>query len=110
MANLEWYVYIEDINNRRIEKFNIFNHSGIQEDLKKIRKIKDYDEFCKKLKNSLMYYYWSKCEWEVIISDWPPAKQDPIEVKVDVFDQIMLNADVFYKYTWNTLHPRNRIP
>ncbi len=107
---LEWYVYCEDLNGNSIKKFNIFNHYGVMEDLKKLdKKIKDYDEFCKKFNTTLMYYYWSKCEWEVIISDWPPSKRDPKEIKVDVYDQIMLNKDIFFKYVWNTIHPKKQI-
>ena len=27
-----------------------------------------------------MYYYWAKCEWEVIISAWPPNENAKKEI------------------------------
>ena len=47
-----------------------------------------------------MYYFWSKCEWEIILSDWPPSDTFCKE-KIDVFDQVMLNWDIFVDYIWN---------
>ena len=40
-----------------------------------------------------MYYFWSKCEWEVLISPWVGGNDE--EIKVDVAWQIMNNWDVF---------------
>ena len=56
---------------------------------------------------SLFYYYRSKCEWEVIVSSWPPSDRVP-ERKVDVYDQVMLNWDVFIGYVWEQAHARKR--
>lgn len=42
-----------------------------------------------------MYYYWSKCEWEVIISAWPP--RDGSDKKIDVYSQLKANWDLFKK-------------
>lgn len=47
-----------------------------------------------------MYYFWSKCEWEIILSDFPPSKKFQ-EKKVDVYEQVMLNWDIFINYVWN---------
>jgi hypothetical protein len=38
-----------------------------------------------------MYMYWSRCEWEIIISDWPNQQ---VQKKVDVHQQIMMNIEV----------------
>jgi hypothetical protein len=35
--------------------------------------------------------YWSRCEWEIIISDWPNQQ---VQKKVDVHQQIMMNIEV----------------
>ena len=99
---LEWYVYREDINNRVIVKFNVFNHWRFMEELKKAaRKYRnrERDLFEERLRHILMYYYWSKCEWEIILSDWPPSPTFN-DLKVDVFDQIMLNWRPFCDYVW----------
>lgn len=44
-------------------------------------------------------YYWSKCEWEIILSHWPPRKNAQ-ELKIDVYDQVMLNWPIFCDYIW----------
>ena len=31
------------------------------------------------------------------------------EMKIDVYDQIMVNKDAFLEYVWNTIHPRKQI-
>ena len=78
-----------------------------------------------------MYYFWSKCEWEVVITDWPthitveeieelneelsryearwhrkPYSLNvglPVQKKVSVYDQVMMNWDIFVEYVWNEL-------
>ena len=107
--DMEWFVYIEDFNKRKITKYNIFNHSGFMEDLRKnYKKNKnDYDEFCTKLRRSLMYYFWGKCEWETIISPWV-LRDLAKERKIDVYDQVMQNWNVFKDYVWNMCHERKK--
>ena len=98
---LEWYVYYHSWNEDKIEPFNVFDHGSFLEDCKKNAKknIHDYDAFCEQLRRDAMYYYWSKCEWEIIIAPWIPRKED-IDIKIDVYDQLRLNWEAFCKYTW----------
>ena len=99
---LIWNVYIQDFNNKCIKTYNIFDHYGFKQDLVKL-----YDEFKEDKINflynvdlSLKYYYWSKCEWEIILSDWPPSKKFN-EMKLDVYSQIKNNWHIFSEYIWN---------
>lgn len=46
-----------------------------------------------------MYYFWSKCEWEVLVTPWISPRESE-KKKVDVCWQIMNNWDVFVDYTW----------
>ena len=98
---LEWNVYISDFNGKKIDTYNIFESSGLELDCKKnYKKNKDdRDAFLERLRKDLMYWYWSKCEWEIILSHWPPRK-DAREEKIDVYDQIMLNWKLFGDYVW----------
>ena len=99
---LEWNVYVSDFNAKMIKTHNVFDNRGLMDDLKAAaRKYRDRerDQFEEEMRRYLMYYYWSKCEWEVIISHWPP-RQDARDVKIDVYDQVMLNWDVFREYVW----------
>jgi hypothetical protein len=110
MRKLKWYVLVENFNHKTIEKFNIFDHYRFMEDLtKNYKKNKnDFAAFSSQLESDLRYYYWSKCEWEVIVSSWPPAKKEPIETKIDVYDQIKLNWDKFVNYTWEQCHAKRK--
>ena len=95
---MEWNVYNYSINSRKIELFNIFKHGGFYHDIEKyLKKYKDKDEFADKLKSSLMYYFWSRAEYELIIeitednriflSPWCGCNE-PEKVKIDVTDDI----------------------
>ena len=108
MKDMVWNVYVESFNQKEIVPYNIFTHYGFNEDVKKIyKKYKnDFETFSEEVKTSLMYYFWSKCEWEIILSDWPSSPTSPIEKKVDVYDQVMLNWDIFIQYVWTQAHAR----
>ena len=98
---LEWNVYIGDFNGKRMETYNVFNNGGVVEDCRKAYKKHkdDKDAFLENVRRSLMYYYWSKCEWEIILSLWPP-RENQQAMKIDVYDQIMLNWPIFSEYVW----------
>ena len=98
---LEWNVYVGNFNAKKIETHNVFRHTRFTEDCRAAaKKFKDDKAaFAEEVRHSLMYYYWSKCEWEVIISHWPPANGFD-DSKVDVYSQVMLNWDRFIDYLW----------
>lgn len=99
---LKWNVIIGNFNHKEIETYNIFNHYYFKEDCDKAWKNNkyDFDAFSKEVKRSLMYYFWSKCEWEVIVSHWPPSERFE-DKKIDVYEQVIMNWDVFIVYLWN---------
>lgn len=100
VKRMELGIYV-DSNSRSIETFNIFEHGSFREYVKKAaRKVQSKEEFAMQLRREVMYYFWSKCEWEVLISPWVGGNDDE-EIKVDVAWQIMNNWDVFVDYTWN---------
>lgn len=105
---LVWNVFYEDFNARRIVTYNIFNHGGFYDDCCKAAKLKTKEEFEEAVKRSMRYYYWSKCEWEIILTAWPPRENFHDE-KIDVYDQVMMNWDVFIDHLWENrgaLHAR----
>lgn len=124
IENLVWNVYTHNFNTNNIEVHNIFNHSALLNKIKELtKKYKDNkEEFEKELKSWIMYYYWSKCEWEVIITSFPAyiekEELDRLDKevvkyrtsinlysgkKIDVYDQIELNWDIFFNYVWATI-------
>ena len=101
--SLVWNVYYEDFNRRCISTYNIFKHTGFYEDCQKAAKQATKDGFREAVRRSLMYYFWSKCEWEIILTCWPPKREDRSfeDEKIDVYDQVMLNFDRFIDYLWS---------
>lgn len=98
---MKWNVYIYDINQQKMADFNIFDHGNFVEYVKKaIMKFKNKEVFANQLKSELMYYFWSKSQYEIIISPWCGNKK-PCDVKIDVFDQVMMNFDIFVDYVWD---------
>jgi hypothetical protein len=129
--NLAYYVYIENINKRKIEKYNVLNDGIINEILERTKNFKDKISFSEEVEHIIMYHYWSRSEWEIILTDWPPhMKTDELpklntEVekyqkdygrepysltinlstaeKIDVYDQVMMNWNIFIDYIWENL-------
>lgn len=101
---MEWNVYYHDVNRRQITTFNIFQHysfkEDVQEHLRKYRKYTDKSEFAEALKNSLLYFFWSKAEYEVLVSPWVGGDIND-GIKVDIYSQVMLNWDKFVDYVWS---------
>lgn len=98
---LEWNVYVGDFNTQRIKTYNIFNHAAFRDYCKcAVRMAKSPDEFEDMIRHDLMYHFWSKCEWEVIMSGWPPSKRFH-DKKIDVYNQVRLNWGAFIDYLWN---------
>ena len=125
-----WNVYREDFNRGDIIKYNIFDHGGFAQDVNKLLK-EDItkDEFAEQLKRSLMYWFWGKTEYEVVISSWPvymdKAELDRLNTeyeeynnklghypykinvapevgkKIDIYSQVMMNWEQFIEYVWS---------
>lgn len=103
MKDLVWNVYYHNINSNEFKPYNIFQHGGFIEDVERyLKKYKNKEEFANKLKLSLMYYFWSRCEWEVIITKkdgriimvpWVGRRED---IELDVTNNEDFNWTGFY--------------
>lgn len=98
----EWYVYVSDFNKREIKTFNVF-HSynflrGCKECFKKYKLPQQRDELVNEIRSCASYSFWSKCEYETVITDifGRDGFQDK---KIDVYQQLMLNWEPFIEYT-----------
>lgn len=99
---MEWKVFYHDINKREITTLNIFDHYNFNKDVQRdLIQLSNKDEFAKKLKSNLMYYFWCKSEYEVVISPWG-YRADTKDVKIDIYTQVMNNWHVFLDYVWNS--------
>lgn len=97
---MEWNVFYHNVNKQKIETFNIFEHCSFNEDVNEhLKTCKTKEEFAENLKSKLRYYFWSKAQYEVIVSPWCGGKNTK-DIKIDIFDQVMNNWDVFVNYVW----------
>lgn len=97
---MKWNVYYHNFNQNKIEVFDIFNYYNFYRDVKELLWIhKTKNRFAENLKKELSYYFRSRAEWETVIKPWCGGDYEGI--KIDVYDQIMLNWDLFVDYCWN---------
>ena len=128
--DLQWNVYYENINARKIQIFNVFDHGRFKKETEEnLDRSATKEEFSKKMRTTTMYYYWSKAEWEIVLCPWVPhidkkeferlseeyEKEsqkrgetpkilyvNPLHgEKIDVFEQLNLNWEIFIDYIWN---------
>lgn len=131
---LEWNVFRENWNAKKIEKFNVFSHETFKKEvLEALEKSKSKEELSKTVQSTAMYYFWAKCEYEIMLTSWPPSitKEEAKEIqlcveesearykhlprvfgvelavssKMDIYGQLLLNWDRFidYLYDWGLL-------
>lgn len=130
---MEWYVYRYDFNKREIVPFNVFHRADFKEDVEEIDiKNISYKDFKNQLDRLTLYYFRSKCEYEIVITSWPPfiTKEDAYKMmnqfekdskryereplvinanlevgeKIDIYKQLHLNWDAFCDYVYNELN------
>lgn len=120
MKKLCWNVFYENPN-VGIETWNVFRHASFCNEVETmLAEEVDKKKFEKRLHSSVMYYFWSKSEYEVIVAPWPcyisrvesqiiknnelPRYRQVINVegsdKFSIYDQIELNWDIFVDYCW----------
>lgn len=127
---LVYNVYYRSFNNNEIVKLNIFNHIDFYKAvLDNIKKYKNKEEFAEAVRKDLLYYFWGKYEYEVVITSWPvyitpnelnkinKSKENFIKdhnkeqhrhliepdvgIKIDVYEQVMMNFNIFIDYIWS---------
>lgn len=77
-------------NSCKFEPYNVMRHL-IREYNNQKTKLVTFEECRKFIKDESMHQFWSRCEYEVVLADWPCQKT---ERKIDVHEQIMMNLDV----------------
>ena len=85
MKNLVWNVVTYNPNKNVMEQYNIFNHYKFAEAVEKMleRHADDKEMFAEDLDSELMYYFYSKSEWNI-----------------DVYCQVKMNWEAFVDYVW----------
>lgn len=92
--SLSWKVKNYAINSNRIWDYDVLEYR--EDQIKKLKKkCADKEEFEEKIRSEMMWQYWSRCEYEVIVEidddnriwlkPWVGCR-NPDEVKIDVTD------------------------
>ena len=84
--NVIWY----NCNKKDFEPYDIMPYL-VDEYKKSKKKLKTFEEFKEFVNSTSMYQWWSRCEYEIILSDWPPSG---IEKKWDIYKQILMNINL----------------
>lgn len=85
-------VIIENINSRKMQPYDVIPYlvSEYQEAKDKPTTFEEFKEF---VKRKAQYQWWGRCEYEIIISEWPNPLNREGE-KWDVYQQLMMNLDI----------------
>ena len=129
---LSWNVFREDFNKREIVYYDIFKSGHWEKKAKELKKkYPKFKDWSKEFKAELMYQYWSRSEYEVVITSWPPyieakeldrlyqEREDREKAwgnkilrinprlttarKIDIFEQLDMNWKVFANYVWENI-------
>ena len=100
----KWNVYVFDCNRRSMKDYNIFRHSGFVKYLCEIyqKELLSAVDFQEEVRRELQYHFWSKCEYEIVLTEWPSHENlsKDVREKIDVYDQITLNFDRFIEWLY----------
>lgn len=84
-------VILYDPNKNRFVQYDVIPYFINCYKEKKKDKPKTFEEFKKFVQARSQYMYWSRCQYEIILSDWPCGETT---YKLDVHEQIMNNIDL----------------
>ena len=94
-------VIIYNINREKFEPYDIMDFF-VEEYKEEKNKPTTFDSFKKFIERKSMWMFWSRCEYEIILSDWPPYG---VEEKWDIHRQIMMNIDIITEILMENVKP-----
>lgn len=112
-VELEYYAFVYDWNTKSLDWVNILG-DRYKERLVKALKTKNEElsvtnrrELRENLRGYLFYHYASRAEYEILVGDLfsglDPAKYVDEMVKMDVYDQVIMNLDMIVDYIINEM-------
>lgn len=103
---LVWNVIDYDFNAQKVRPINLFEYNWVflKDGLlyAKTHYSNNFIKFADHVRSWLQHEYWSRSEYEVIVSGWIGNDDNPY--KLDIYTQVMLNWDRFIDYVWNNKH------
>lgn len=76
----------------KVGKYDIMPYLiAVYKSTKKDRRPTTFEEAKEFIISNGRYQWWGRCEYEIIVADWPCQKN---ERKIDIFEQVMMNIDI----------------
>lgn len=77
--------------NFTLQKFESYNIIPFFVNICRYKNLRTFEEYKDIIKSEARYYFWARCEHELILQGWPCTN---ITKKWDIYGQIMINIDV----------------
>lgn len=108
---VEYRVITWDFSTDRVEHYDImpYLYRRLEEKRKKrqiVLKDLTFEKLKKFIDDESKYQFWARCQYEVILSSWPP-RENGRKHKMDVYEQIHMNLDNIAKLMYDDLQKRN---
>ena len=102
ISTLVWNVVLYDYKADHVTTYNIFKNVSFQEDCEELFSTPNlgkeiFEDF---LDRKAMYAFWGRCEYEYLISSWPPGPEET-PYKIDVYEQLKINWSRFVDYLYD---------
>lgn len=101
-----FYVILYEPNYKKMIPYDVMPYFISEYEETKKGKPKTLAEFKEFVKSKSLYMFWSRCQYEIIISGWPVRDT---EEKWDVHRQIMNNIDIVTIILYNTVKTRKKL-
>lgn len=90
-------VIVEDINRKEFVPYDVIPYLVYCYNKAK-KKPHTFEEFNKFIEKESQYEWWARCEYEIVLKEWPTGK---LEKKIDVHEQVMMNIDIITEIVMN---------
>lgn len=107
MKDLNWYAFYYNWNKQKLDRTNVIHNDLIESVKKGIKKHYSYEQIKDLVKSNLMWHYWCKSEWEVLVYDLMARDENKGE-KIDIYYQLKPNLDRITEYLISNLTPKSR--
>ena len=84
-----FYVIVNDFNKGTFEPYDVMPYLMVKYNKAEV-KPSTKEEFKTFVEQNAKYQWWARCEYEIILSDWPTMRHHD---KWDVYRQLMMNID-----------------
>ena len=101
--NLKWYALIHHYDQEKLDPYNVLYDDIVYRIDEVIDKTGDYEQIKEKARIELMSMFWSRTEYEMIVSNW--SGKD-FKEKIDIWTQLYANLDLITEYLIFKLAPR----